>query len=52
MDVEWLSEEGIQTSLHYGQQQSDLFLGMQHRKARVAFKAAGSPQSFQPGLSP
>lgn len=52
MDVEWLSEEAVQTSLRYGQQQSDLLLGMQHRKARVSFKAAGSPQGCQPGLSP
>lgn len=42
MDVEWLSDEAIQTSWHYGQQQSDLLLGMQCRKARAAFKAAGS----------
>lgn len=28
MDVEWLSDEAIQTSLHYGQQQSDLLLGI------------------------
>lgn len=51
MGVEWLSEEAIQTSLHCGQQQSDLLLGM-HGKARVAFKGAGSPQGCQPGLSP